>query len=259
MLIGFNNKLVKEGSIEASIFEGTLVIPSVFETLRTYQETNIYALQEHIERLIQSSEILKLDIKNKNSTKKNIEQAIKRLVQANKIPNENLRIKIILTNNFFGIKTQPLTPPPKDFYEKGINIEDTIFERNFPKAKYPNPAYYYFTKTQNPKNFETIFFSDAGFLREGNISNVFAVFQGIIVTPEKNILPGITRQKVLEGAKKLGVKTQIREITKTELEQADEIFLTCTTKGTIPVNKWQNWTNQNFKITKKLQTIFPKN
>ena len=78
-----------------------------------------------------------------------------------------------------------------------------------------------------------------GLVTEGTASNVFVVHQGIISTPPKSecLLPGITRDLVIELARANGLTVEEREINQTELHTADEIWLTSSTREIAPVVK----------------------
>ena len=78
-----------------------------------------------------------------------------------------------------------------------------------------------------------------GLVTEGTASNIFVVHQGIISTPPKSdcLLPGITRDLVIELARANGFKLEERDIGQDELETADEIWLTSSTREIAPVVK----------------------
>lgn len=78
-----------------------------------------------------------------------------------------------------------------------------------------------------------------GFATEGSASNFFIVKKGIIVTPPKShlILPGITRDLLVELARKHGMPVEEREVTETELKGADEIWLSSSTREVVPVTR----------------------
>ncbi len=78
-----------------------------------------------------------------------------------------------------------------------------------------------------------------GEVTEGAASNVFIVKDGIIITPPKTdcLLPGITRDLVVEQAHEHGLTVKEANIKQTELETADEIWLTSSTKEILPVTK----------------------
>jgi D-alanine transaminase len=78
-----------------------------------------------------------------------------------------------------------------------------------------------------------------GLATEGAASNLFVVSDGLLVTPPKSphLLPGITRDLVLELADEAGVPFQQREIPEQELINAEEIWLTSSTKEIMPVTR----------------------
>ncbi|QXP85241.1 D-amino acid aminotransferase [Methylococcus sp. ANG] len=76
-----------------------------------------------------------------------------------------------------------------------------------------------------------------GHVTEGTASNVFAVIDGVIVTPPKGpeLLPGITRDLVLELAQADGLRARERRIGLEEFRGADEIWITSSTREVLPV------------------------
>jgi D-alanine transaminase len=76
-----------------------------------------------------------------------------------------------------------------------------------------------------------------GNITEGTASNIFVVEDDILITPptSRNLLPGITRDLVLQLADDNDVRTEIRDIPAKELRQADEIWLTSSTREIAPV------------------------
>jgi branched-chain amino acid aminotransferase len=77
---------------------------------------------------------------------------------------------------------------------------------------------------------------------EGNVTegpgfNVFAVKDGRVTTPEGTVLPGITRQTALDLLAEANVETVIGPIAPGELHAADEVFLTSTAGGILPVTR----------------------
>jgi D-alanine transaminase len=76
-----------------------------------------------------------------------------------------------------------------------------------------------------------------GLAMEGSASNIFAVVDGVLVTPPKGpfILPGITRDLVLELARAHGVACEERMLKVVELGQASELMLSSSTKELLPI------------------------
>ena len=83
---------------------------------------------------------------------------------------------------------------------------------------------------------EVVMFRD-GFLTEGSSSNVFVVKNGVILAPPKTnlVLPGITYDVVLELAQANGLKHKVRPVTEAEVREADEIWVTSSTKEVLAV------------------------
>jgi branched-chain amino acid aminotransferase len=77
----------------------------------------------------------------------------------------------------------------------------------------------------------------AGFVTEGPGFNVFTVIDGVVASPGRGALEGITRLSVFELCEALGIPTQTRSISRTEIEGADEIFFSTTAGGIMPVSR----------------------
>ncbi|KQT62928.1 MULTISPECIES: aminotransferase class IV [unclassified Aureimonas] len=76
-----------------------------------------------------------------------------------------------------------------------------------------------------------------GNLTEGPGFNVFIVTDGIVATPDYNMLEGVSRLSVLELCRELGIDVQIRPISAQEVRDADEIFVTSTAGGVIGASR----------------------
>ncbi|MDH5612637.1 MAG: D-amino acid aminotransferase [Gammaproteobacteria bacterium] len=76
-----------------------------------------------------------------------------------------------------------------------------------------------------------------GYVTEGTASNFFMVKKGVLITPPigQYLLSGITRDLVIDLAKENGIDCEIRPVAETELESADEIWLTSSTREIAPV------------------------
>lgn len=83
---------------------------------------------------------------------------------------------------------------------------------------------------------ETIFIRD-GVIIEGAASNIFVVKDGVLLAPVKDqrMLPGITYDVVLELAAQHGVPHAVRDISEGELRNADEVWMTSSTKEVLPI------------------------
>ena len=83
---------------------------------------------------------------------------------------------------------------------------------------------------------ETVLFRD-GILTEGAASNIFAVKDGVLLAPQKNhlMLPGITYDVILELAAAHGMPRQVRDVRESEVRNADELWMTSSTKEALPI------------------------
>jgi len=90
---------------------------------------------------------------------------------------------------------------------------------------------------------EAILLNTRGKIAEGSAMNVFMVKDGVLTTPPvtADILEGITRRSVLEIAAELDIPTEEREIDRSELLLAEEVFLTGTATQIAPINKIEQY------------------
>jgi branched-chain amino acid aminotransferase len=84
---------------------------------------------------------------------------------------------------------------------------------------------------------EAILLDERGFVCEGTGENIFVVRNGEIATPGLNsaILEGVNRDSVIQIAGDLGYTVTVRDVTRTELILADEVFMTGTAAELVPV------------------------
>jgi branched-chain amino acid aminotransferase len=86
------------------------------------------------------------------------------------------------------------------------------------------------------KGAKTAILLDAkGNVTEGPGFNIFAVHKGKLITPDSNVLEGITRMTVLELAQEMKIKAKARKVPVRVLREAEEIFLSTTAGGVMPV------------------------
>lgn len=80
-----------------------------------------------------------------------------------------------------------------------------------------------------------ILLDQAGLVTEGAGYNVFAIVDGVLVTPASGVLEGVTRRTVLDLAERAGTEVRVGALTEEELRRADEVFATSTAGGIMPV------------------------
>ena len=108
---------------------------------------------------------------------------------------------------------------------------------------------------------EAILLDDHGFVCEGSGENIYAVRDGVIITPPQTagILDGINRKAIIQIARDLGFEVVERDIARAELYLAEEVFLTGTAAELVPVREVDDHavgTGKPGEITKAVQTAF---
>jgi len=135
--------------------------------------------------------------------------------------------------------TNPIAAPNPAIAERGIRAvtrDDIRWHRCDIKAVTLLAAVLLRQEAADEDAMEAILVRD-GLATEGAASNLFIVHDGVIVTPPKgaDLLPGITRDLVLELAAREGLAHREAPITREQLEQAAEIWLTSSTREVMPV------------------------
>jgi branched-chain amino acid aminotransferase len=106
---------------------------------------------------------------------------------------------------------------------------------------------------------EAILLTDDGYIADGSGENVFVVKDGKITTPplSTSILPGITRNSVIQIAQDLGYTVEETHLIRTDLYLADEIFMTGTAAEVTPIRSVDDQEiGRPGEITLKLQKAY---
>ena len=74
-----------------------------------------------------------------------------------------------------------------------------------------------------------------GNVTEGRGWNIFGLSDGCLVSPDEGVLPGITRKTVIELAERMNIEAQLDKLKPRDLRTAQEVFLTSTAGGIVPV------------------------
>ncbi len=253
---------------------------AVFEGVRgnwnaADQTTYLFRLREHFERLGQSSKILTLQMHE--TVDRLCEIAVELVERSGFTEDVYLRPMVYLSSEQLGVRLHNLesstliflTPFPAYLPEVARchtstwrRVQDTGIP---PRAKvtgiYVNSA---LAKSEaNANGFdEAIMLNENGHVSEGSGENIFMVRDGRLITPTPadNVLEGITARSVMElAANELGVPILQREIDRTELYIADEVFMTGTAAHLTPVvevDRRPVGTGRPGPITSKLSELF---
>jgi branched-chain amino acid aminotransferase len=264
--IFLNNKFVDPKEATVSILDlGFLRGYGVFD-FAIARKNNIFALDLHVERLRQSSEIINLEL---SFSLEKINQTTQELVEKNGFDFSTIRW--ILTGGItqdgktkggetFVILVEEAHEFPEGYYTQGVKVKTLDSKRQIPEAKTLDYQFAYanYQKMEKENIFEGIYTPNNEVL-EGFTSNVFIVKNGELITPAKNILFGITRKKIIEIAKANNIPVIERIVKKDELLNADEVFITATLKQVMPVteiNSQKVGDGTVGEITKKLIGLF---
>jgi len=215
----------------------------VFDFLRTYNRKPFY-LTEHIERLECSAKLIGLYLP---CSKKELFDIITETLSKNeKLDEANIRILVTgggtidsitpLNKPRLIVMVTPATIFSDQLYEKGVSIITTHDERYIPGSKSINyiPGILALNRAHQQEAIESVYIDRYGRLLEGTTSNFFAFTGKKLVTPGISILPGITRQVVLELAEK-EFDIETRDVYKEEIRLMDEVFITSSNKEIMPV------------------------
>lgn len=228
-----------------------------FEGIRGYwskenQQIYLFRLREHYERLLRSAKILRMELPY--TIDQLVDISIELIKRNNQREDVYLRPVVYKADEIIGVRLHNLTDhyiltsePMGNYVEIGglrcgVSSWRRIDDNALPaRAKicgsYVNAA---FAKTEALQNGfdEAIMLTHEGHVAEGSAENIFVLINGELITPppSENILLGITRDTVIKIAQReLGLITRERQIDRTELYIADEIFLCGTGAQIAPV------------------------
>jgi len=216
---------------------------AVCDFMRTF-EGRPFFLDDHIRRLFLSAE--KINISLPWDVDK-IKAVVHKVLEKNPGMGE-VNIRIVVTGgsspDFFTptgkprliVLVSPVPALPDWWYIKGIKTITHCEERSNPEAKVTDytPAARAMKKAKAAGAVEALYISSGNLALEATTSNLFAVIQDTLVTPDQGVLKGITRKAVL-GLARAVMPVKERPLPLDELYTANEVFITGTNKGVVPV------------------------
>lgn len=266
MYITINGKVYPEEDAKISVRDhGVLLGDGLFETLRTYNG-KLFKFDEHYKRLKHSARQICLHVP---VDKKTLRKQAEFLIKKNNLKEARMRITITRGIGHSGLsiscKNQSVIIFAEELnefnFDKGVKIVSINLERALPSLKSLSylPSVMAKEEAKKRQAFEAILVDKNGFVREGSFSNVFIVKNNTLLTPKENILKGITRKIVIDTAKKNKITVMETDFKKKEMINADEIFITFSTSGIVPVTNVNNIKKSIGKITIKLIELYKKN
>ncbi|HCM42248.1 MAG TPA: branched-chain-amino-acid transaminase [Candidatus Omnitrophota bacterium] len=259
--IYIDGKFFAKEDAKISVFDhGLLYGDGVFEGIRAY-DSCIFKLGEHLDRLWESAHTLMIQIP---MTKKQMEKAIIDTLKKNGFSDSYIRVVVTRGVGDLGLDPALCKLPtviiiadkiklyPESLYQNGLSIVTVPTVRNLPEAVNPSiKSLNYLNnilakiEAKNSGCVEALMLNHQGYVAECTGDNVFMIkYEGaspkpILLTPPTYLgaLKGITRQGIIELAAQEKICFEERVLTRHDLFNADEVFLTGTAAEVIPVVK----------------------
>ena len=132
------------------------------------------------------------------------------------------------------VMAMPLKQRNEQYYTKGTKLLLSSYRRDIPQVKTTNymHAAMHADILKESKAIDLLYHDD-GLIREAARCNIFLIKDTELFTPSAHILHGITRKRVLNTD--IGIAHNEQDIPLNMLESVDEIFITSTTKGVMPI------------------------
>lgn len=233
---------IKYSSEIISLDEASNQLPEgAYTTFRTYPNISALHLEDHIQRLRESSQLAGYPIMlDGGKLRTNIRRALLQF------PAEVARVRVMVP---FGdqkpvvyIFIGALTVPTELQRQRGVKVITSTFHREAPAAKLTG-----FIKTSQTLRQklssdleEVIMVDEHNHLLEGLTSNFYAVSDGTIFTAGEGVLHGITRQIVLEIVRSAGIQINLTPPEIKNIARFAEAFITSSSRGVLPVTEIDN-------------------
>ncbi len=255
MKVFIDGKYFDERKAKVSVFDhGLLYGDGVFEGIRAYNG-RVFKLKEHIDRLFCSAKAILLNLPLSHAE---FMRATVETCRRNKLRDGYIRLVVTRGVGTLGLNPNRCKNPsviiiagkiqlyPKEMYQRGMEIVTVPTTRNLHSAL--NPAIKSLNylnnilakiEANNAGCEEAIMLNAEGFVAECTGDNLFLVKAGKLFTPplSAGALYGITRGTVMDIAREEGHEVSEPNLTRYDVFNADECFLTGTGAEIIPVTK----------------------
>ncbi|UCH42436.1 MAG: aminotransferase class IV [Dehalococcoidales bacterium] len=251
-IIFLNGSLLPRSQASISVLDyGFLYGYGLFETMRAYNG-QVFRLERHLERLSDSIEMLGFNIAGVD-----LRSAVTDVTQANNLSDARIRVTVSIGEGGMVpdpgscdeptvlVMAEAYQPYPPPIYHKGFKTITSTIRRNSqsPLSQIKSSCYLESLLARQQARAagadEAILLNDKGFLTEASTSNIFLVTGSLLRTPARDsgILPGITREAILELAPQSGITSVEDNIEPDELFQAEEAFLTNSIMEIMPLTE----------------------
>jgi D-alanine transaminase len=198
----------------------------------------VFAVDAHLQRLAHSAALLEMRLPADLLTAK---RWIAEVLAANACAECTLRLFVIGGEEGAGsvayIWPQPPIVYPLDHYTRGAPAITYPGQRFMPEAKSINTLASYMARlqVQSVGAHEALLTHD-GYFTEGANSNIFAVADGVVLTPPSNqVLAGVTREILIDLAHRHGIEVREAKLVVAELSRWTECFITSTSRHVMPI------------------------
>jgi branched-chain amino acid aminotransferase len=252
---------------------------SVFEGIRAYDAeggTAVFRLEDHLARLQQSAAIYYMPLPY---TRDELRTAVHQVLQSNDLG--ACYIRPIALRGYGVMGLFPLDAPVdvaiaawpwgaylgEDGLKRGIRAKIASWRRigstTVPATAKAGGQYLNSilakVETHKAGYDEALLLNEAGYVADGSGENLFIVRHGEIITPpvQASILEGITRASIMDLARDEGYAVIEREIARSELYIADEVFVTGTAAEVCPIREVdEHAIGDPGPVTRRLQELF---
>lgn len=253
--VWINDRLVPENRARVSVYDhGFLYGDGIYETLLA-RDGVIIKPYEHFARMKRSASLIRLRLP---FSREGFGDILYRSLDGNGLCDAYLRVTVSRGQGPIGLDpalcpsptvvvfARPLVQHSRHLYQRGVRLVVSSIRRNpreaiNPEIKSLNSLNTILAKVEavRKRAFEAVLLNMRGHVTEGTITNIFLGREGMLITPsvESGLLNGITRMTVVRLARRLGVQVREMSVTPRQLYGAQEVFITNTTLGIMPVRQ----------------------
>jgi len=218
-----------------------------YTTLRTYQHTRVLPLADQVHRLEDSSRLLGSPVHIELPRLASLfSQALRHFyasAEAGGDPAEDARLRLTLDlekePGAFYLAVEPLQAPSPAEFTQGVLVVTRLVQRQNPRAKHTAfiAVADELRKDLPPGANEGLLLDPAGRILEGLSSNFWGVKEGVLWTAAEDILPGITRQILLQIVAQTGAPLHLESLSQAEIPHLSEAFLTSSSRSVLPIRQ----------------------